>query len=318
MKVITINAYNRASYTEQVLSALSKNDLSDWGVCYHQDGLKEGGSHEATKAVANKWLDVIAQKAKFVERNFYTENKNIAIRQYNALTDAFITKNAEYVIEMEDDLVPSTTYIATITTLLKASEHLPKVAFVSGGYRNQRENADLIDDWIYGTQMSWGTGHTREKWMKAYPYYQTAYEKIFKDKPYHGGCKTTEEWANFLTTYDKTFDELGFPRNRFYSQDAVQDESYIKAGMNRVIYPVKRNAYPIGEEGLHFTPEIFKTFGLDKETQDYEHPAMVITPDTRIFRRNFDPRDPSVDYDSNHGWFVSSADYFGKPSLASQ
>lgn len=129
---IIINGFNRSDYLHRSLNGLFNCDgLENWAIFYNQDGLVEGGYCEKTAKVANKWLDAIATKTT-VERKFHETNKNIGIRQYDALIHAFYSYGADYLIIMEDDLVPGRGYLETSRKLFPLAEKENNVAYISG------------------------------------------------------------------------------------------------------------------------------------------------------------------------------------------
>jgi glycosyltransferase involved in cell wall biosynthesis len=276
-RIVVINAYNRAEYLERCLEQLSQNeDLEKWSIIYHQDGLKEGGFHQPTADVANKWLDVCAKRCKYVYRHFYTENKNIGCRQYDALVDAFYNKKADYLCLMEDDLVPSKTYLKTLYNLMVYTTDDPTVGIVGGNYWNKHPEKGGDNDVIHAPafrnyQTTWLTGHQKFKFKQMFSYYQIGHAKIFANRPYQP--TGAETWATYLKHWDKVFEELGLEKSVCYCQDELQMRCYIKAGVGYIVFPLKRHALPIGKEGLHFTKDIFDKSGLDCETPDWEHPA---------------------------------------------
>jgi glycosyltransferase involved in cell wall biosynthesis len=275
-RIIVINAYNRADYLDKCLEQLSQNeDLEKWSIIYHQDGLKEGGFHVPTAAVANKWLAVCAKRCKYVYKHFYKENKNIGCRQYEALVDAFFNKKADYLCLMEDDLVPSKTYLKTLYNLMVYTEDDKTVAYVGGNYWNKHpEKTDLIYAPLLGNyQTTWLTGHIKIKWKQMFPYYEKGHALIFANRPYQPGFGS-ENWETYLKHWDKVFKDLELgEHNNCYCQDALQLHCYKKAGLEMVVFPTVRHCLPIGKEGLHFNEEIFNNSGLDCKTPDWEHPA---------------------------------------------
>jgi hypothetical protein len=286
-RIIVINSYNRAEYLERCLEQLSQNgDLEKWSIIYHQDGLKEGGFHQQTADVANKWLDVCAKRCKYVYRHFYTENKNIGCRQYEAIVDAFINKKADYLCVMEDDLVPSKTYLKTLYNLMVYTADDPKVAFVGGNYWNKHtEDCDLIYGYIETEyQATWMTGHTKVKWKQMFPYYNEGHARIFANRPYQPGWGT-ETWDTYLKHWNQVFIDMGLGKhNNCYCQDALQVYCYRKAGMDTVVFPKVRHSLPIGKVGLHFNEDIFSKSGLDCETPDWENPAWCLGTESKCVK----------------------------------
>jgi len=280
-RIVIINAYNRADYLEQCLESLSKSeDLEEWSIIYHQDGLKQGGYDKATADVANKWLDICSKRCVYVYRHFYTENKNIGVRQYEAIIDAFYNKKADYLLVMEDDTVPSPTYLKTVYNLLNLTTDMTDIGFVGGNYKTFDADADLLKRTYKQYQITWLTAHHKFKYKQIHADHAYCHDKLFRDRPYQpqGG----DSWQTYLTLYDQVFDTLGFPHNPCYCQDIVLGEAYAKAGMSNIIHPTKRHALPIGREGLHFTSDIFETIHDDK-TKDWNHLAFIPTITTTLY-----------------------------------
>ena len=284
-RIVVINAYNRAEYLDRCLEQLSKNeDLEKWSIIYHQDGLKEGGFHQPTADVANKWLAECAKRCKYVYKHIYSENKNIGCRQYEALVDAFYNKKADYVCLMEDDLVPSKTYLNTLYNLMVYTTDDPTVGYVGGNYWNKHpEGSD--DSVIYAPsignyQATWLTGHQKFKFKQMFKFYEIGHAKIFANRPYQpSGAET---WDTYLKHWDSVCEEIGLEKSICYCQDELQMRCYRKAGLTHCVFPLKRHCLPIGKEGLHFNEEIFNKSGLDCESPDWEHPAWTANCVRRI------------------------------------
>jgi glycosyltransferase involved in cell wall biosynthesis len=289
-RIVIINAYNRAEYLGRCLEQLSKNeDLEKWSIIYHQDGLKEGGSHKPTADVANKWLDECAKRCKYVYRHFYTENKNIGCRQYDALTDAFYNKRADYLCVMEDDLVPSKTYLKTIYNLMVYTTDDATVGYVGGNYWNKHKEkgSGNDNDLIYASsanhQATWLTGHQKFKFKQMFPYYYKGHLEIFANRPYQP--MGTDTWETYMNIWNKVFEELGLEKSVCYCQDELQMRCYNRVGLRNCPFPLKRHALPIGKEGLHFNAEIFDTSGLDCETPDWENPPWTAENCVILYRK---------------------------------
>jgi hypothetical protein len=291
-RIVVINAYNRADYLERCLEQLAQNeDLEKWAIIYHQDGLKEGGFHEPTAEVAKKWLAECAKRCKYVFLHTYTENRNIGCRQYEAIMDAFILKRADYVCVMEDDLVPSKTYLKTLYNLMVYTTDDATVGYVGGNYWNKHPEKrlglsedSLIHAPVFGNyQATWLTGHQKFKWKQMFPYYEKAHAQIFANRPYQP--TGAENWDSYLKHWDKVFEEIGLEKSVCYCQDELQMRCYIKAGFTHCVFPLKRHSLPIGKEGLHFTKDIFDKSGLDCETPDWEHPAWTAENCVKFFRK---------------------------------
>lgn len=273
--VLFITSHNRYEYLERVLNAISKvDDLEKWDIHYHQDGLESGGFCTKTAEVANKWLDIIEKRARLIVRNIYEENRNIGVRQFNALTDSFIKHEADITVMMEDDTVLSPTYLTTIYNMWRHAERCcPLVAWVSGNYQVEQEflQYNTLKAFIR-RRIPWASGHLRRRFKAMYERYKPAHEAIFEHRKF-GDWRTDEKMNACKALYDKVYDSLGLERNHCLSQDATQMECYKAAGFREIIYTPHRNCLPIGEEGLTLTPELFKRYGFDSTTIDYIHPA---------------------------------------------
>jgi len=290
-RIVIINAYNRAEYLGRCLENLSKSeDLEKWSIIYHQDGLPNGGYDKATADVANKWLDICSKRCPYVYKHFYTENKNIGVRQYDAIIDAFYNKKADYLCVMEDDLVPSKTYLKTLYNLLNYTTD-ESVAYVGGNYWNDHpeqgdEKTVIVATPLAGNyQSTWMTGHHKFKFKQMMPYYTQGHDLIFKNRPYQPGWGK-ESWTTYLQHWDAVFKQLDLgEHNNCYCQDALQLYCYRKAGFNSVAFPLTRHALPIGKEGLHFNKEIFDKSGLDDTSDDWEHKAWSQDGCVRVNRK---------------------------------
>lgn len=270
---IIINSFNRSDYLHRCLGGLFNCDgLENWAIFYNQDGLPDGGYCEKTAKVANKWLDAIATKTT-VERKFHTNNKNIAIRQYDAMQHAFYTYGADHIIIMEDDTVPGKGYLDTCSKLFRLAATDPDVAYISGNYTSNLPDKQkpVVKLGILHLQITWLGGHSRAKYDKIKDLHADAHKRIFIDGSYHP--ETPELWAN----WHKTLELLGLEKSGCYCQDSLLCLCYKKEGMNSLLCTTERHALPIGEVGMHFNPQFFKEqnygndFDWDNSALDDKH-----------------------------------------------
>jgi hypothetical protein len=273
---IIINAFNRSDYLHRSLAGLLNCDsLDKWAIFYNQDGLPEGGYCKKTADVANKWLDAIATKTS-VERNFHTTNKNIAIRQYDAMQHAFYTYGADHIIIMEDDTVPGRGYLETCRNLFRLAESFKNIGFISGNYFMPNKlpyykDSNCIRDFAVLKQrvlhITWLAGHSRIKYDKIKDIHAKTYKRIFLDGAYHP--TTPELWANWY----KVLEEFGLDKSECYCQDSLMSLCYDKFGMTHSLCTTQRHALPIGEVGMHFNPVIFASINFGTE-EDWDNSAL--------------------------------------------
>jgi len=296
---IIINAFNRSNYLDRSLSGLYNCDgLEKWAIFYNQDGLLNGGYSEETATVANNWLDKIATKTT-VERTFHTTNKNIGIRQYDAMQHAFYTYGADHIIIMEDDTVPGRGYLETCRKLFGLADCFPQVCFISGNYYSSKnlpyyKDSNCIRDFAIlkqrVIQITWLGGHSRSKYDKIRDLHYKTYKRIFIDGAYHP--TTPELWANWYSVLE----EFGLDKSECYCQDSLLSLCYDKVGMTKTLCTTQRHALPIGEIGMHFNPEYFASlkFGID---EDWDNPAL---DDSRFFGGNSYMEAPGVSEQDLH------------------
>ena len=273
---IIINAFNRSDYLHRSLEGLYRCDgLENWAIFFNQDGLPDGGYCEKTAVVANTWLDLIATKTT-VERRFHKVNKNIGIRQYDAMQHAFYTYGADHIIIMEDDSVPGRGYLETCRKLFNLSESFHQVGFISGNYYSSKnlpyykDSGRAADFAVLRQrilQITWLAGHSRSKYDKIRDLHRHTYKRIFMNGNYHP--TSPEIWANWYSTLEK----YGLDRSECYCQDSLMSLCYDKMGMTHVLCTTERHALPIGEIGMHFNPEYFASLKFGTE-EDWDQPAL--------------------------------------------
>ena len=280
IKVLFITGFKRPVIMGRQLEGLYNcTGLENWIVCYHQDGLVEGGYDKETADVANYWLDKIATKTT-VFRYIYNENKFIAIRQINAYINALDTHNADVVACFEDDLIPGKSYLQVLTELTDYSINDPAVAFVGGNYRNANKNCTIVNDYLMAYQVNWGTAHCRHKLNKIRNDWFGAFNEIFVKSD----GVTPEPFKPDFERYNRVFKKYGLEPSDCWCQDILLNRVYEKHGFIRCLYPNQRHGLPLCSDGITSNRNVFTNIlKLDEVTPDWNNPPIYVTKENVLY-----------------------------------
>jgi len=129
---IVIFVYNRPWHTEQTLSALSKNELSDQSILYiFSDGAKPDATVEQIEKI-KQVRSVIRSKKWCKEVNIIESNKNKGLG--NSIIDGVTNVINKYgkIIVLEDDMVTSSQFLKYMNKALDYYLNEKKVWHISG------------------------------------------------------------------------------------------------------------------------------------------------------------------------------------------
>nr|WP_156387687.1 glycosyltransferase [Methylobacterium sp. Leaf399] len=271
---IFIVSYNRPQYLRQTLEGLRASvDLSsDPGrdVWLFQD------------AAYSSYYDVVKTDPKLIDecveifhRIFpqgkmrrSSSNLGIALNIDAAEQCAFVEHDNEAAIFFEDDLVPSPRYIEILDRLIEQALGDERIGMVSAYGSNvvvTVEAQERSKTALGRMHHNWGFGLTRRHWRErnelVRPYIDAISLVDYSDRPY-------------LPIY-KLWLSRGYgplPSN----QDLFKNVATNELGRVR-ISTATVNAKYIGEEGEHYTPDLYNSIGFDKtEIFDYKNDAVEL------------------------------------------
>ena len=287
---IAVVGCNRPDYMRKVLEGLAKNDLSNYDVYLFLDKPPIHSEHRfvADQIAAARTITESACVAPF---NFGCGQWLIEVRR-----QMFDRMGYDKVFVFEDDMVPSSNYIAYCENLLDwGQSNYTNVGAVQGWHKctiPASEKASRTRQ-VHATFTNWwGYLMTRESWDQIsatlYEYRNVFLQKAYKVRPSIPILEYFRTMAqrNFHLT-DGGFqpDEaaLRHRRNLFNSPPTGQDGAtwlaFDNANLVRLGPTVNRGLY-IGEHGIHSTAEIFRKdrfdrmtleeYADDEDTQDFE------------------------------------------------
>lgn len=261
---VGIISFDRPKYFMRFIESLKNNTHLD-NADFHlfQDGIKNRFNASKLGDYNNiiKCIDLfndssLPNKSTHIKR----DNVGIAVNQFEAYET--LTANYEQVLILEDDVVLSPHFIRLLRVLIEQFKNDDKVFSVSLNFRRACEKKDIqsrIDECFVGKEHWWAECFSSKKWQIIRPHFMKYYELV-KDVPYYQRPR-----AKIL----ELFQSMGF-NSRIDSQDAAKEASVIYAGMIRVNSTVNRGIY-IGQEGVHFRPDIFNKLGFaDQEPYIFE------------------------------------------------
>ena len=289
-KAIAVVGCNRPGYMKQVIDAIKKNDISDYDVYLFLD--KPPISSEIPMQQQQALMG-LTDRVIMMPFNFGCGQALIEVRR-----QMFDRKEYDKVFIFEDDMVPSSNYLAYCERLLEwGQSNYTNVGAVQGWHKCVMpiEDKRSRTKQVHATYTNWwGYLMTREAWDQIkgvlYTYRDSFLQKSYKARP------TIPILSFFKPMAQRNFHlrEGGFQpdaaalthrRNLFDSPPSGQDGAtwlaMDNANLVRLAPTVNRGLY-IGEIGIHSTAEIFRKDRFDRMTLE-EYPN-----DTRL--KNFEAR----------------------------
>lgn len=251
MKIgVGIVSWNRPQYFKELIKTLETNNLSDLEFHLFQDGsICRFTGQVVTDAKLITQCIQIYDSSKLPAKHFHIQEKNVSVAINQFETMEFLSKNYEYFIFLEDDIIVSPNFFVLMKRLLEQFKDNKNIACISPGFRlyckpdRIKENLDKLT-LIQGH--FWAEAFWSDRWLRVKERYLTYYNLVDK-QPYP---KRPHQ------TIKELFARTGFKASTT-SQDQGKDWAIKMAGLQRVRMVVNR-ATGIGDYGIHSTPEKLK------------------------------------------------------------
>lgn len=259
-KAIAIVAYDRPAYLERVLVSILSQKIDGravteiYDVHGFQDGLWQGADEKSQEG--HRRVTELLREALPADR-VVVQSENLAVALHFDFIERRLYEGQDYgfVTFCEDDMVLAPGYMQAMDRMAERFAEDPRVGMFSANpadvtrpLERQRAEADRYTSMAH----NWGFGLSRSfwrkrqvfvdqylKWARAFPYRQRPNQEI---------C----EWLGLA----------GF-KPLVSSQDFVKSCTTVALGAVRIATSVNYGM-PIGEVGLHSTPELFRKLGYDR------------------------------------------------------
>lgn len=267
---VVLYAFSRPDYLIQVIESLKRNKFPPEHTHVFIDGMINAWSGEM-KGDPGKIHECRSMVTRLLGRkvNLWTAacNYGVGLMQHFGMDMVLNKLGYHAAIFLEDDLVLSPNYIETLRSFIPILEASPMLSSVQGGYR-KTEGARKDDLMVLDAQRHhvhyWGWLTTRAKYLVIKPAYDKATAELFGNVDYSHRNKSNKLHQWFVAQGEP-------PTHK--SQDWVRDVCFRKAGMSFKLVCAMRRSAPIGEWGLHSSPQLFRSMGLDSSTDD-----LVVSP----------------------------------------
>lgn len=257
---IALITYARSDYFEEVLNSILNQKIngkifSDYFDLYiFQDGLLKDDTpynikgHETIKAICANQVP---------KSNFITQKENLCVALHFDFIERlfFEEQDREWAAFFEDDLVLSPGYLETLICMAESFKNDERVAMFNCFGMSAQEPLEIQEknkNSLVCMDHHWGFGIYQSVWRKRQAFVDE-YLKMIDQTPYR---KRNHKRINNWLSYS------GF-KPRATSQDYIKACSISAMGMIKVSSFANFGTY-IGKTGLHFTSEIFTSFGYDK------------------------------------------------------
>lgn len=188
MNIATILfTYNRSYHTNEVIKALRQSITLPKKLYIFQDGLKQ----ESHRIEWEKVGDLI-RTVDFCPVELHISDKNKGVAETIVLGINYVLERHEAMIVLEDDCVPSASFIQYMEQCLEKYKDNQRVWCV-GGFNDPVElERDEYDVYGCGRTSSWGWGTWRDRWKK-FSFDNDILKRLKKDKKKSGILAT---WGN--------------------------------------------------------------------------------------------------------------------------
>jgi hypothetical protein len=252
---IALISFDRPNYFEQTLRSLEEQSyFQDSDFHLFQDGQvnKFSGRIVTDRYLIDRSVKLF-KRSRLKNKVEHIEFKNIgnALNQFNAVE--FMSKNYEYFMVIEDDVVLSSDYLRLIRVMIDQYFSDPKIFSLSLSFARSCKKQDIdknLDKVFFKNVHWWAECWSAKNWKKI-RYYFMEYMEFVNKCDYR--MRPSVEIKRFFI--NNGFD---IPQT---SQDAGKDFALFKTGLKRLTSVVNRGFY-IGEYGLHFRPSTYKRLGF--------------------------------------------------------
>ena len=242
---VAVMCFNRPDYFKKTLDSIKSNQQNGRKIFIFQDkpinAEGDKGYHEVSR-IAEEFVVQNPRESIFIKNNV---NLGIASQWFRVISFIidFIGSSAAYIIE--DDLVISENYLKSMDDLLELFGGDDRVGVYSCFNPIHRE--DKAGYSLMGHD--WGFCITKKSWDKIKNLYFD-YILLQSMRDYRSrDSSVIKDW----------FESLGFVwRNGFEGADSALEYFLAGNGLARISTNINL-AMPIGEVGMHFTPEIFES-----------------------------------------------------------
>ncbi|MBU2730150.1 glycosyltransferase family 2 protein [Acidithiobacillus caldus] len=241
---VSLICFDRYEYFSRVIESIKKNKINDRKIFIFHDKPIDGGANEGYLLIKDYCHSLVNSHP---ETFLYVENKfnlGIASQWFRAISFVIDFCGFPGVCILEDDLVLSEHYLEAIDHLFSMFQHDSRIGLFSCF------NPIPRDDHSGYSMMGhdWGVCIGSEAWDQIRCLYLD-YIKIQATRNYNiRDSQVIKKWI----------DSLGLIwRDGYEGSDSVL-ETLIAANRRARIVPNINLAIPIGEIGVHFTPEVFR------------------------------------------------------------
>lgn len=274
---VVLYAFARPDYLEQVVRSLKQNKFPAEHIHVFVDGMINPWSGEL-KGDPAKIHECRSMIPRLLGRKVHLWsaacNYGVGLIQHFGMDLVFDKLKYDAALFLEDDLVLAPNYIETMRGLIPVLDKCPQLSAVQGGYRKtegaRKDDLLLLDAQRHHVHY-WGWLTTRRKYKQIQREYDTSTAKLFGDVDYSQRNKAGRNCRG--DELHRWFVDRDLPPTH-KSQDWVRDGCFRRAGMKFKLVCAMRRSVPIGEWGLHSSPQLFRSMGLDASTDDLHSSAL--------------------------------------------
>lgn len=253
---IAVLSFDRPDYLKKVLESLRSQISDSDRITLFQDGHVDpfSGKEVASPEKIQTCVRVFRRLFPAGEIVSAPENLGIALNYERAEVRVFLKNGSKACLFLEDDLVLSPRFVEVTGQLLGFAEIDPRIAYVSAcgnlwADKNQqhKHSRDLMP-----MHENWGAAMTRTSWLAEREFRQS-YMKLIGERPYKD--RDHEKIISFYASRGWIC--------KFTSQDSARWIACLERNAIRLSTFACHARY-IGEQGVHFTPEIYEKGGFAK------------------------------------------------------
>lgn len=252
---VGVISFARPDYLRRCLASLeAQTDLRDVDFWLFQDGAvnRWSGNRYATDEATQQCLRIFA-RAKLPNKwsVAHEHNVGVAVNSFEALEE--LTTHYERVLLLECDVVLSPHWLRLSRYLYADLAIRPEVFSISPGFLTLGNNPAEVR---YGWTHMWAEAFLADRWKAIRGYYTEGFYSFVAE------CDYMARDVKGINALYAEHGHKGGPGGLAWSQDGGRQLAMMRAGMVRAYLPVPR-AIGIGREGIHFTPDLFRSCGFD-------------------------------------------------------